>query len=1043
MLVALLQWAFAPLGVSQDDEEVVELSPFVVDSSGDQGYRATNTLSGSRLNSSLGDTAASVSVFTEQFIEDLGLTEIDDLMKYTLSTVPDVGDDENNNGLVNNTFNATSIIRRVRTRGIESSKGLDYFESITPDDSYRVGRYDESRGPNGILFGVSNAGGITNQTSIVASTNRDSGKISLRLTDEGGMRSQIRLNRVLLEDRLGLTIAALDQEETGWRDGDYNDKERIFGAMTFKASDRLTLRANYESGHDRRALVKPITVRDQALAWWDNVQAGNENTLIYPWRRNNNNNSAAYRTDAQIEAGISGALGSNRYTYVVNDNTLFRADRTMNSTSYHNGSVLSPDGVPGQSGSAMNINDPSFVPYEINTIGTAGWRDTTLENYSLFADYRVTDNFFVNIAHNYQRARVDFPFVNGNNPQLRGDPNLTRGIASYADNTHPELFDEDGQLTASDAPVNPYAGMLYFESEWKRDFHEGDRNETRLSLSYDLDTERFGSHRFGAMVGQSSSFNVRSSKFLTYAGNPGDAGQYTSGTNRVRVRRYIENVDDISDWKQGDWRDVPEMLDRDGELIPIVWANDNPGNTNTAGGTDIDTYLAVSQSHFLNRKLVVTLGYREDSANFVRHGHNLDDDVGFVIDYDIIDIETAFTGKTKTAGVVYNLNDQVGLVANRGTSIGLPDFIRGVLPFGGVPDPSENDGEDFGIKFNLFDRRISGRVVYYTTNAIRQAVGGTFSGRNNTIMNNFEEELTNPVFEPNPIEGEDDILIRDAVYTDEEWAALVAAENLQPSWNARYQDTVSEGYELSLTANVTDSWRLTLNASKTDRIRSGVHGEAINYFGFTTGADGRVVEGVTFSDGDWVADPDAFTDTGNISRWFDFLEQGGLTLSDSLGEDGDSLGESIFDMIDTINDQKDAEEKRFGLRPYKVNILTAYDFNQGFLKGFTFGGGYRWQSSNITGEDDEGNEIEGLENKATDAFIRYKTKVDGRFKGTLSFQLNIDNLLDDGPIIPRRFSSDPDFYVPGGATPTSRGIAMSRFDLVQPRSYRFTTTFSF
>ncbi len=75
--------------------------------------------------------------------------------------------------------------------------------------------------------------------------------------------------------------------------------------------------------------------------------------------------------------------------------------------------------------------------------------------------------------------------------------------------------------------------------------------------------------------------------------------------------------------------------------------------------------------------------------------------------------------------------------------------------------------------------------------------------------------------------------------------------------------------------------------------------------------------------------------------------------------------------------------------------------------------------------------------------MRYRTKLDGRFKGRLTFQLNVGNALDDGPIIPRRFSSEPDYYIPGGATPTSRGVAMSRFDLLQPRSYRFTTTYDF
>src|SRR5215210_2960689 len=57
-------------------EEAIVLTPFTVDTTRDRGYQAENTLSGSRLNSSLNDTPASVSVFTKEFLQDVGLTEL-------------------------------------------------------------------------------------------------------------------------------------------------------------------------------------------------------------------------------------------------------------------------------------------------------------------------------------------------------------------------------------------------------------------------------------------------------------------------------------------------------------------------------------------------------------------------------------------------------------------------------------------------------------------------------------------------------------------------------------------------------------------------------------------------------------------------------------------------------------------------------------------------------------------------------------------------------------------------------------------------------
>ncbi len=71
--------------------------------------------------------------------------------------------------------------------------------------------------------------------------------------------------------------------------------------------------------------------------------------------------------------------------------------------------------------------------------------------------------------------------------------------------------------------------------------------------------------------------------------------------------------------------------------------------------------------------------------------------------------------------------------------------------------------------------------------------------------------------------------------------------------------------------------------------------------------------------------------------------------------------------------------------------------------------------------------------------LRYRHKLDAwRFRGSLTFQLNVSNLFDRDGIMPQRFSSTPDFVVPGG-----RGVGYGRFDLIDPRSIRFTTTFSY
>jgi hypothetical protein len=69
--------------------------------------------------------------------------------------------------------------------------------------------------------------------------------------------------------------------------------------------------------------------------------------------------------------------------------------------------------------------------------------------------------------------------------------------------------------------------------------------------------------------------------------------------------------------------------------------------------------------------------------------------------------------------------------------------------------------------------------------------------------------------------------------------------------------------------------------------------------------------------------------------------------------------------------------------------------------------------------------------------LRYTWKAP-RVPGRFAFQLNVNNVLDRTDIIPQRLATADGFVLPGG-----RGAAYSRFDLVDPREVRFTTTWSY
>ena len=138
------------------DEEIITLSPFEVSTKKDVGYLAGNTLAGSRLNTSLMDTGAAISVLTPEFLKDLGATNMKDVILFQNNAVPDVGDAAGN---VNGNPLIGSDEWQLRIRGLPASYARNFFKWDTSTDFYNVERIDQSRGPNSILFGFGAGGG--------------------------------------------------------------------------------------------------------------------------------------------------------------------------------------------------------------------------------------------------------------------------------------------------------------------------------------------------------------------------------------------------------------------------------------------------------------------------------------------------------------------------------------------------------------------------------------------------------------------------------------------------------------------------------------------------------------------------------------------------------------------------------------------------------------------------------------------------------------------------------------------------------------------
>lgn len=1003
--VAAAQQAPAPAAPAAPADEVVELSPFTVNTTSDVGYVAENTLAGSRLNSRLKDTAGSVSVFTKEFLDDTGITDLAKLLEYSVNSEIETNESKPEPGQ-NPYINGERLVPSILIRGLLASQGMDYFTSITPTDPYRVGRYEDSRGPNSILFGIGSPGGLLNQSSKTAVTLRDSANIRYGFGSSDRSRLEVDANKVLRKDKLAVSVAALHQENGGWRRYDFQDKDRIFGSVVFRPTRSLTFTAMGETGRDVSAVIISSSNFEQVLAWYDNRNARGESAVTFV-----PNNTVP--TAAQLALGVTARTvartGNNRRViFIENDGTIFDAGGTFLTGTYNNASVRHPDGTPGTTGSALRLNDPDFYPYEHNAAGPGMFRDQGMHNYTLSLDWQPTRNLVFNLGHNYQETLAKVYLMTGNEPALMGDPNRTLGVGG---------------------PVNPYAGDLYFDGNWRRDVHKGKYRESRLSASYSLDTKNrwLGTHRLASLVSRTDQFDQRANSWLALAGRPFNAVP-NNVNNRITVRNYI-NEADPGTFRVGDWRSLPETVTFNGRAYGLVFANEVAGANNSGAEQTADSGLAVVQSHLLGGKLVTTFGYRRDEVEITQLAYIDDPLLGDVVDTDSSRGKiTKATGKTHTAGLVYHVTDWFSLIANRSTNIGLPSFVRTVFPDGNLPPPSEGKGEDYGIGLDLLDGRISSRFVYFKSSEkgrIDTPGFGGAAGRNNRVMDAFAGVLVGP----------------GRRFSAAEWAPIYDAYT--PPASAVSSDFDSEGYEARITANLTPNWRLVANYSYTDSGRTNLANEMVAWYGLRAGENTPLMQGVTQNAaGQFVVDPRAFAPGGTMAKW---LELGGLdpaaNVSTLVTSNGMTVAEEIFTMVGDLNDDKEQQEKRWGVRPHKISLFTAYDFKEGFLKSVSIGGGWRFRSANIIGTNSRGGEITGKAITGTDFMLGYTRKFRG-LPGRVRFQMNISNLFDDTDIIPTRLSTSdaaPDgFQVPGG-----RGTAYSRYDLVEPRQFRFTTTYSF
>ena len=277
------QPANVPVEQKKAEEGVLQLSPFTVTTTRDQGYFAENTLAGSRLRMNIADLGSSITVVTKQQMEDTGSLDINDVFRYEANTegsatyTPAI-QSLRNDGVVDVNAGYThggdgqpqtnAIANRVRGIGIPGSS-YNYYPSIAqvPLDAYNIQSVEISRGPNSMLFGMGSPAGIVNQSSSQAVLNRDSNTLGLRTDHNGSFRASFAFNRALIDDKLAVAGAVLMDNRKFERKPSYDDTKRYYGTFTARPFQKTTLRASIEKYENDNRRPNTLTPRDSVSEW--------------------------------------------------------------------------------------------------------------------------------------------------------------------------------------------------------------------------------------------------------------------------------------------------------------------------------------------------------------------------------------------------------------------------------------------------------------------------------------------------------------------------------------------------------------------------------------------------------------------------------------------------------------------------------------------------------------------------------------------------------------------------------------------------------
>ena len=217
---------------SATPEETIQLSKFTVTTTGDKGYRASNSVSATRIDTPIKDLPFAVSAFTEQFLSDIGTRDLTDILKFAPAVTS--GSEGFSNG---NAF--------MMVRGFQSLPQRNGLYSPLYVDGSIIQRVEVVKGPASLFYGQIAPGGVVNYITKRAQE-KSFGSVSAQLGSYDYARVQLDVNQPVFTDRAFLRVNTAWENLERYVDKVNGDLLVMNPNLTVKVTDNSTLNIDYQ-----------------------------------------------------------------------------------------------------------------------------------------------------------------------------------------------------------------------------------------------------------------------------------------------------------------------------------------------------------------------------------------------------------------------------------------------------------------------------------------------------------------------------------------------------------------------------------------------------------------------------------------------------------------------------------------------------------------------------------------------------------------------------------------------------------------------------